>query len=137
MVEDGAPDVYGLPAAISTRPHELTIFAFDLLHRDGVDLRPLSLSQRKDLLTRLVRRSKVNCLHLIASFSDGSQLLATAERMRLEGIVSKRRPTTQVSAGIGARSRQSLGATQTGNGGGCLSGIDWPRILELMEMPIF
>jgi bifunctional non-homologous end joining protein LigD len=33
----------------------------------------------------------VDCLQLIASFLDGAQLLVTAERMRLEGIVSKRR----------------------------------------------
>jgi bifunctional non-homologous end joining protein LigD len=98
QAEDGAPDFYGLPEAISTRPHELTVFAFDLLHRDGVDLRPLALSRRKDQLTTLVRRSKVNCLQLIASFPDGAQLLATAERMRLEGIVSKRR-TAPYSSG--------------------------------------
>jgi bifunctional non-homologous end joining protein LigD len=30
-------------------------------------------------------------LHLVEAFDDGPKLLATAERMRLEGIVSKRR----------------------------------------------
>jgi bifunctional non-homologous end joining protein LigD len=91
QAEDGAPDFYGLLEAIGARPHDLTVFAFDLLHRDGVDMRPLPLSQRKDQLTRLVRRSKVHCLQLIASFPDGAKLLATAERIGLEGIVSKRR----------------------------------------------
>ena len=30
-------------------------------------------------------------MHLVEAFDDGPKLLATAERMRLEGIVSKRR----------------------------------------------
>jgi bifunctional non-homologous end joining protein LigD len=88
----GAPDFAGLQLALRSRHHhKLTAFAFDLLHRDGVDLRPLALSKRKDLLASLVHRSKVSCLHLVASFPDGAKLLATAERMQLEGIVSKRR----------------------------------------------
>ena len=52
---------------------------------------PLPLSQRKDLLATLLRRSKVDCLHLVATFPDGAKLLASAERLELEGIVSKRR----------------------------------------------
>ena len=70
--------------------HELSVFAFDLLHRDGVDLRPLALSKRKELLGMLVRRSKVDCLHLVATFPDGPKLLASAERLGLEGIVRRR-----------------------------------------------
>ena len=52
---------------------------------------PLPLSQRKHLLATLLHRSKVDCLHLVATFPDGAKLLASAERMQLEGIVSKRR----------------------------------------------
>ena len=37
------------------------------------------------------RASKVHCLQLVASFPDGAKLFATAERIKLEGIVSKRR----------------------------------------------
>jgi bifunctional non-homologous end joining protein LigD len=89
---DGSPDFAGLQVAMTIgREHELAIFAFDLLHHDGVDLRPLPLSKRKDLLAALVRRSKVNCLHLVSTFPDGAKLLASAERLGLEGIVSKRR----------------------------------------------
>ena len=88
----GAPDFAGLQLALRSRQHhKLTVFAFDLMHRDGVDLCPLPLSQRKDLLATLLHRSKVDCLHLVATFPDGAKLLASAERMLLEGIVSKRR----------------------------------------------
>jgi ATP-dependent DNA ligase len=44
----GAPDFYGLSCAIGAgRQQELAIFAFDLLHRDGADLRPLRLIDRQ------------------------------------------------------------------------------------------
>jgi bifunctional non-homologous end joining protein LigD len=88
----GAPDFAGLQLALRSRQHhKLTVFVFDLLHRDGVDLCPLPLSQRKDLLATLLHRSKLDCLQLVATFPDGAKLLASAERMQLEGIVSKRR----------------------------------------------
>jgi bifunctional non-homologous end joining protein LigD len=88
----GAPGFAGLQLALRSRQHhKLTVFAFDLLHRGGVDLCPLPLGQRKDLLATLLHRSKVDCLHLVATFPDGAKLLASAERKKLEGIVSKRR----------------------------------------------
>jgi bifunctional non-homologous end joining protein LigD len=88
----GAPDFPGLHRAIaSSRHHELVFFAFDLLHRDGEDLAPLPLSERRRRLARLVSRSEISCFHLVEAFDDGAKLLATAERMQLEGIVSKRK----------------------------------------------
>jgi bifunctional non-homologous end joining protein LigD len=122
----GAADFRGLHRALaSSRHHELVFFAFDLLHRDGQDLMPLPLAERRRRLSRLVSRSEVPCLHLVEAFDDGAKLLATAERMRLEGIVSKRRatPIAPASAGTGARSRPSLGARRTGSGGGCLKRV--------------
>ena len=56
----GAPDFRGLHRAMaSSRHHELVFFAFDLLHRDGQDLRPLPLIERRRRLARLIadRRS--------------------------------------------------------------------------------
>jgi ATP-dependent DNA ligase len=87
----GAPDFRGLHRAMASRHHELVFFAFDLLHRDGQDLAPLPLTERRRRLSRLINRSDVPCLHLVEAFDDGAKLLATAERMKLEGIVSKRR----------------------------------------------
>jgi bifunctional non-homologous end joining protein LigD len=65
--------------------------AFDLLHRDGADLRPLPLAERRRRLERLLVRSDVPCLRLVECFDDGVKLLEGAERLQLEGIVSKRR----------------------------------------------
>jgi bifunctional non-homologous end joining protein LigD len=88
----GSPNFAGLQLALRSRHHhKLTVIAFDFLHRDGIDLRPLPLNQRKLRLQRLVARSDIPCLHLVESFDDGVKLLGTAERMLLEGIISKRR----------------------------------------------
>jgi bifunctional non-homologous end joining protein LigD len=66
-------------------------FAFDLLHRDGKDLRPLPLIERRRRLVRLVGRADIPRLHLVETFEDGAVLLRAAERHGLEGVVSKRR----------------------------------------------
>ena len=90
--ENGAPDFDGLHlAAREAQEHELLFFAFDLLHRDGADLCPLPLEERRRRLIRLVSHTEIPCLHLVQAFDDGAKLLHAAERMELEGIVSKRR----------------------------------------------
>ena len=88
---DEAADCEGLSAAIGTSQLEPLFFAFDLLYRDGHDLRPLSLVERKQRLSRLVNRADIRCLHLVQTFENGKALLAAAEQHGLEGVVSKRR----------------------------------------------
>jgi bifunctional non-homologous end joining protein LigD len=88
----GVPNFCGLPAAMTRSQREqLTVFGFDLLHKDGKDLRSLPLLERRRRLERLLTRSDVSSLRLLEIFDDGSRLLALAERFRLEGIVSKRK----------------------------------------------
>ena len=89
----GAPDFHGLQAALKSRQHDLAVFAFDLLHRDGASLTGLPLIERRRRLVRLIARAEIRCLHLVETFEDGAALLAAAERHGLEGIVSKRRVT--------------------------------------------
>src|SRR5262249_44951989 len=88
---DGTPNFYALLARMHRRQHELAVYAFDLLHIDGEDLRPLPLTTRRRRMERLLRRAKVPWLHLVEAFDDGQALLEVAERHRLEGVVSKRR----------------------------------------------
>jgi bifunctional non-homologous end joining protein LigD len=91
----GAPDFRGLRAVIgSDREHELAVFAFDLLHLNGDDLRRLPLIERRLQLAELVARSNVHCLHLVQASDDGAKLLEAVERHGLEGIVSKRQAST-------------------------------------------
>jgi bifunctional non-homologous end joining protein LigD len=67
------------------------VWAFDLLHHNGRDLRELPLLERKARLEKLIVAANVNWLRYSESFDDGLKLLKAADRMRLEGIVSKRR----------------------------------------------
>jgi bifunctional non-homologous end joining protein LigD len=70
---------------------ELCVWAFDLLHLDAEDLHQLPLAGRKSKLARLVYKTHKNWLRLSETFDHGLKLLASCEKMGLEGIVSKRR----------------------------------------------
>jgi bifunctional non-homologous end joining protein LigD len=95
----GAPNFAGLQLALMSRQHhKLTVYAFDLLHLDGQDLRPLPLTER--------RQRKVTCLHLVEAFEDDQALLEAAERHGLEGVVSKRRSSPYRSGECRARARE-------------------------------
>jgi bifunctional non-homologous end joining protein LigD len=100
---EGHPDFRALQAAIGdrTRQHQLAMFAFDLLFRDGKDLRSLPLIERRLKLTELVARSSVHCLHLVQGFDNGAKLLEAAEQHGLEGIVSKRQASPYSSGPSG------------------------------------
>jgi bifunctional non-homologous end joining protein LigD len=89
---DGAPDFFRLlKAAFGNQGRELVVYAFDLLHLNGQDLRPQQLIERRQFLERLLKRAKVPSLHLVDAFDDGQKLLEAAEQHSLEGVVSKRR----------------------------------------------
>ncbi len=63
---------------------------FDLLYRDGKDLRPLPLLERKALLEKALRK---NARHLMLSkhiLGKGKELYGFAKQRGLEGIVGKR-----------------------------------------------
>jgi bifunctional non-homologous end joining protein LigD len=87
----GVPDFYGLHLRMRYRRSELLVYGFDLLHRDGRDLRALPLTERRRHLERLVEWSDMPCLRLVEAFADGGQLLEVAEQHRLEGVVGKRK----------------------------------------------
>lgn len=70
---------------------EINFVAFDILHFDGVNLRPLALSERLKQLDTLpigesgsIRRSKV------WTATEGAELFREACRLELEGIISKK-----------------------------------------------
>jgi bifunctional non-homologous end joining protein LigD len=85
----GVPDFNALMLRRGLAP--VCVWLFDLLELDGGDLRNLPLIERRRELAKVLRRSKSDLLRLSASFNDGERLLAIAEQMGLEGIVSKRR----------------------------------------------
>jgi DNA ligase D-like protein (predicted ligase) len=90
--EQGRSDFGSFKAAMDRRPEELVFMAFDLLHLNSRDLRSLPLIERRSFLRELLGENEPSCcIH----FSDhvvgaGADLFAAADRMGLEGIVSKR-----------------------------------------------
>ncbi len=76
----------------SGRQDRLVYYVFDLLHLDGVDLRPLPLHERKEALAGLIAKAGANSpLRLSESIDErGPVLLKHACRLGLEGIISKR-----------------------------------------------
>lgn len=91
---NGSPDFSALQAALSEgRSKDLIFFVFDLLFADGRDLRDLSLAERKKLLRELLSRKgpHASMIKFVDHLDEpGDAVLASACRMQLEGIVSKR-----------------------------------------------
>jgi len=66
----------------------------DVRSLNGRDLRELALIERKARLEVLILAANANWLHYSESFDDGIELLKAADRLSLEGKVSKRRDAT-------------------------------------------
>jgi bifunctional non-homologous end joining protein LigD len=91
--EKGVPNFAELQQALSDeRTGDLTFFVFDLLFLQGADLRAAQLSTRKEMLARLIAKTKrAPRLRYAEHFAtDGATFLKSACRAHLEGIVSKR-----------------------------------------------
>jgi len=69
----------------------LCLWCFDILHLNGVRLMPMPLEQRKAILADLVALADTQHLQFSGDFEEPFKLLETCQRMKLEGIVSKRR----------------------------------------------
>jgi bifunctional non-homologous end joining protein LigD len=81
----------GIRPAIARGGRGLVMVAFDLLFLDGKDLRSLPLAERRRQLQRLLPKSTKALLQFSQAIAgDGSAVFAEADRMGLEGIVSKR-----------------------------------------------
>lgn len=75
--------------ASEPRPY-LLFYAFDLLYRDGYDLRGVTLEHRKRLLDASLY--PVDQIKIVDTFAeDGETLYAAAKEAGMEGIVAKRR----------------------------------------------
>jgi bifunctional non-homologous end joining protein LigD len=100
---DRSPSFADLQAAISEHDtSKLTLFAFDLLFLKGQDLRSLPLSKRKQQLETMLDRLDSPTIRYLQHFeAKADAVLASACRMSLEGIVSKRLDGTYVSGRSG------------------------------------
>jgi bifunctional non-homologous end joining protein LigD len=98
------PDFGALQAALSERQTaKLSYFVFDLLFLGGDDLRALPLSERKQRLRDLLPENSVGNIRYVDHLAaEGDAVLASACRMSLEGIVSKRLDAPYVSGRVGS-----------------------------------
>ena len=92
--ENGIASFAALQDALAEgRTHELTCFAFDLLHLDGYDLTAVPLAERKRTLAALLEPvvGPTSALQLSEHVrGHGPAFFEQASRLGLEGVVSKR-----------------------------------------------
>jgi bifunctional non-homologous end joining protein LigD len=87
--ESGQPNFRSLMSG--AKDCDLCLWCFDILAIEGKLAMVLPLFQRRTALNELLNETDEQGLQFSQSFDDPIKLLAAAERMGLEGIVSKRK----------------------------------------------
>jgi len=88
--ENGRPSFQLLQNRLSEPKPTLLYYAFDVLYRDGFDLRGVPLEQRKELLRNsLIPTGRLRVVETFAE--DGLGLFEAVRNTGIEGIVAKRR----------------------------------------------
>ena len=87
---NGASDFEALSSAIQSRSNGIILYAFDLLHLNGNDLRQQPLVQRRAALQHLVGEDTDSRIQFSEAFGgEGAALFKACAELGLEGIVSK------------------------------------------------
>jgi bifunctional non-homologous end joining protein LigD len=92
VVQDGngASNFDSLRSAMRWRSNEIILYAFDLLHLDGNDLRRQTLLERRSKLRWLLGVDAESRIQFSEEFDgDGDTLLKACAEHQLEGVVSK------------------------------------------------
>jgi bifunctional non-homologous end joining protein LigD len=82
------PRIHGRLTKALQQSNPVTLFAFDLLYVDGVDLRGVALAERRRELGARLRPG--GSVRLSDQFVEGAPLLDAARERGLEGVVAKR-----------------------------------------------
>jgi bifunctional non-homologous end joining protein LigD len=90
---DGISDFSALQDALKHDKSNFVYYVFDLLHRDGVDLKAKPLIERKAALEKLLAGTDRDGIVRYSEHFEisGSQMLVHACQINLEGVISKRR----------------------------------------------
>jgi bifunctional non-homologous end joining protein LigD len=94
IVQDstGASDFDALNTAMHWRPESIILYAFDLMHLNGIDLRQRALADRRAILKALLRSDDESRIQFSDEFvGDGAALFKGCADRGLEGVVSKHR----------------------------------------------
>ncbi|MER9376027.1 DNA ligase [Mesorhizobium sp. M0491] len=87
---DGRPNFHAMHSRMVWNAELLAFVAFDILYKDGVDLRQQPAIERKEILWDLVKPAKGIIQYSEHVLGGGAEFYEAAEKMGLEGIVSKR-----------------------------------------------
>ena len=90
--KNGVSDFSSLQDALKNKKDSFVYYVFDLLHLDGADLTGEPLTERKAALKQLLKNAGDDG---IIRYSDhfaipGSEMMQHAEKLGLEGVISKR-----------------------------------------------
>lgn len=88
---DGTPNFHQMHSRMAWNAEMLAFVAFDILHKDGQDLRPLPLIERKAILWDLIKPAQGIIQYSEHVEGGGAEFFEAVERLNLEGMVSKRR----------------------------------------------
>jgi bifunctional non-homologous end joining protein LigD len=91
--EQGVSDFSALQDDLKSGRHDrMVYYVFDLLHFDGADLTGEPLTARRKALEKLVGKLPRNgVIRFSEAFDDGPALLGSADKIGLEGVLSKQR----------------------------------------------
>ena len=88
--QNGASDFDALSSAMRWRPDSVILYAFDLMHLNGRDLRPKPIFERRALLKGLLGSDEESRIQFSEEFGgDGDALFNACAHHGLEGLVSK------------------------------------------------
>ncbi|WP_246696150.1 RNA ligase family protein [Mesorhizobium sp. SARCC-RB16n] len=102
---DGRPNFHAMHSRMAWKAELLAFVAFDIMHLDGQDLRVLPAIERKAMLWDLVKPATGIIQYSQHVEGNGAEFCAAADKIDLEGIVSKRlmRPITAARPVPGSR----------------------------------
>lgn len=97
--ENGIPDFQALQNAFdSTRTQEVIYYLFDIPFYDGYDLRGVPVTERRAFLKTFFEKSPPDPVRFSETFdAPAGDIVASACRMGLEGVIGKRNTSTYVS----------------------------------------
>ena len=97
--ENGIPDFQALQGAFDAKKTQRIIyFLFDLPFASGFDLRQVPLMARRKILRSLLEKSSSQSIRFSETFeANGADIVASACRLGMEGVIGKKRDATYVS----------------------------------------
>jgi len=97
--QQGLPDFGALQNAFDkARTAPVVYFVFDMPYLDGLDLRQVPLAERRDILRTVLTRQPQDAIRFSEAFEHAPEdLLASAGKLGLEGVVGKRADSAYVS----------------------------------------